>query len=98
MEPMIGRTLLHYRILEKLGQGGMGEVDAALDERLRRRVALKVLPPEFTEDKDPARRYQSCLDLRNDLEAIQGDAAPGAGVTGLARFTAVETGLASERP
>jgi TolB-like protein/Tfp pilus assembly protein PilF len=44
---MIGQDLLHYRVLSKLGQGGMGEVFLALDTKLERQVALKVLPEEM---------------------------------------------------
>jgi len=51
---VIGRTLAHYAILEKVGAGGMGEVYRARDTRLPRDVAVKVLPPELA--SDPARR------------------------------------------
>lgn len=55
---MIGRTLLHYRIVGALGSGGMGEVYAAEDTRLHRRVALKVLPLEMAADAERLRRFE----------------------------------------
>ncbi len=50
-------NLSHYRILSKLGAGGMGEVNLAEDTRLNRKVALKVLPSAFTQDQDCVRRF-----------------------------------------
>jgi len=61
---MIGQTLGHYRILEKIGAGGMGEVYRARDERLGREVAVKVLPPSLVPDESVRKR------LRKEAQAL----------------------------
>jgi serine/threonine-protein kinase len=55
---MIGRTLSHYRIVEKIGAGGMGEVYRARDEHLDRDVAIKVLPPGTLADEKARKRFR----------------------------------------
>jgi eukaryotic-like serine/threonine-protein kinase len=55
---MIGKVLGHYRVLEKIGSGGMGEVYRASDQRLGRDVALKILKPSSAHDQDRLRRFE----------------------------------------
>lgn len=53
-----GTMLSHYKVLSRLGAGGMGEVYLAEDERLGRKIALKLLAPELTQDSDRVRRFE----------------------------------------
>src|SRR5512136_3176634 len=54
---MIGTSLSHYRITEKFGAGGMGEVYRAEDANLSRQVAIKVLPDEYAHDAERLARF-----------------------------------------
>ncbi|MCE5309744.1 MAG: serine/threonine-protein kinase [Acidobacteriales bacterium] len=54
---MVGKTIAHYQIIEKIGEGGMGVVYKARDSHLARLVAIKVLPPEKLADPERKRRF-----------------------------------------
>src|SRR5262245_15438553 len=58
MSTMVGSRLGSYEITKLLGKGGMGEVYRAHDTKLKRDVAIKILPDEFASDADRVRRFQ----------------------------------------
>jgi serine/threonine protein kinase len=54
---MVGQTILHYRVIEKIGAGGMGEIYKAEDTRLKRIVAVKALSPRLSADPERRKRF-----------------------------------------
>ncbi len=82
---MIGKTLSHYQILAEVSRGGMGIVYRALDTRLDREVALKVLPPELVADPERLRRFEQEARAASKLEhpniAVIHDIGEADGVT-----------------
>ena len=73
---MIGKSLSHYKIVEEIGAGGMGEVYRASDSKLGRDVALKILPEAFAEDPERLARDRGQDRARsaagNGLELLPG--------------------------
>ncbi len=65
---MVGKTISHYKVIEKIGQGGMGEVYRATDTKLNRDVALKILPEQFASDTQRMGRFQREAEVLASLD------------------------------
>ena len=80
---MIGSTISHYKVLDKLGQGGMGVVYQAEDAKLERAVALKFLAPHLVQDPEVRKRFEreakaaASLDHANVCTVYEIDEADG---------------------
>ncbi|HKB86856.1 MAG TPA: protein kinase, partial [Ignavibacteriaceae bacterium] len=59
MSNLAGQIILHYKIIEQVGQGGMGVVYLAEDKRLKRNVAIKFLPQQISSDPEQKKRFET---------------------------------------
>jgi tetratricopeptide (TPR) repeat protein len=73
VQNLIGKSVSHYRIIEKIGQGGMGEVFLADDASLQRKVALKFLPPDLQKDAIARKRFLREARSAAALKAVELD-------------------------
>jgi len=87
---VIGKTVAHYKIVEKIGAGGMGEVYRATDSKLGRDVALKVLPAAFAENAERMARFQREAQVLASLNHPNIAAIHGVEETNRTRFLVLE--------
>jgi len=88
LEP--GKTLSHYRLVERIGEGGMGVVWKALDTELHRHVALKVLRPELTNNEERRLRFQREAQASAALSHANIAVIHGVGEDGGVQYIAME--------
>ncbi len=85
-----GLSLLHFRLVDKIGEGGMGEVWRAVDTTLDREVAIKVLPPAFAEEPERMARFEREAKVLASLNHPNIAAIYGFPDAGGVRFLAME--------
>lgn len=90
-----GQSLLHYSLVEKIGEGGMGVVWKAFDTTLDREVAIKVLPAAFAADPERLARFQREAKLLASLNHPNIAAASTAQISATHTMTSRRTGSAS---
>ncbi|MDH3816509.1 MAG: serine/threonine protein kinase, partial [Acidobacteriota bacterium] len=90
MSPQSGETLLHYHLVDKIGEGGMGVVWRAVDTTLDREVAIKILPGAFADDRERLARFEREAKLLASLNHPGLASVFGVHDADLTRFIAME--------